>query len=533
MHCDLLIRNAIIVDGTGSAQFRGDVAINGDRITHVFRADEKQSFAGDAARTIDAEGKVVTPGFIDVHSHSDINILANPNGESKLRQGITTEVVGNCGFSAFPLRGVTLKEEREANAKVGVETTWADAFGYFETLEQCQPAFNLATFVGHGNIRGSVVGFDDRPATADELKQMIREVEVAMDAGALGLSTGLIYTPGMFAGVDEIAELQRAAEKHRGLYASHIRGEGDTLLEAADEFMEVVDKAKCQGQFSHLKASGPRNWGKVARVIEQIEAANAKGADVRFDKYPYVASSTELASLLPRWVRDGGREKGMERLSEASNKDRIIRESEEINEGKDGWDSVLICEAGAPEFEKYQGQSVGAIARQLGMAGGEAFIELLRASRLSTSICNFTMSQEETDMAILHPLGMVCTDAACRAPYGALSHDCPHPRAYGTFGRFFRDYVRERKLLSLEAAVKKVTSYSCDTFGLKDRGRVEIGCYADVLVIDFDRYTDRAEFAKPHQYCEGIQAIIVNGVLTLENDTHTGKRGGRALRRNA
>ncbi|MGI8908627.1 MAG: N-acyl-D-amino-acid deacylase family protein [Candidatus Sumerlaeaceae bacterium] len=533
MHCDLLIQNATIVDGTGSPAFDGDITVTGDRIIRVFDASRQQRFEGEAAKVIDARGRIATPGFIDVHSHSDINILANPNGESKLRQGITTEIVGNCGFSAFPLRGATLAEEAEVNRKVGVETTWDTADGYFRTLEQARPAFNIATFVGHGNIRGSVVGFDDRPCTPDELKVMIREVEDAMDAGALGLSTGLIYTPGMFAEVSEIVELQKAAEAKGGMYASHVRGEGDTLLEAADEFMTIVDQARCQGQFSHLKASGPRNWGKVARVIEQIEQANARGGDVRFDKYPYVASSTELASLLPRWVRNGGRDSAMERLSDATNKDGIIHESEQINEGKDGWDSVLICEAGAPEFEKYQGQSVGEIARQLGLAGGEAFIELLRASRLSTSICNFTMSEDETDMAILHPLGMVCSDAACRAPYGALLYDCPHPRAYGTFGRFFRDYVKTRKLLTLEQAVHKVTAFSCDTFGLKNRGRIAAGNYADLLVIDFPRYTDKAEFARPHQYCEGIDAIIVNGVLTLEGDQHTGNRGGKVLRRNA
>lgn len=533
MQCDLLIKGGTVVDGSGTPAYRADVAVTGDRIVRIFRADQGGGAPGtiEARRVIDATGRIITPGFIDVHSHSDMNILCNPEGESKIRQGITTEIVGNCGFSAFPLRGAALREEQEANRRLGIAIDWSGPGDYMARLEEVKPAFNLATFVGHGNIRASVMGFEDRPPTPDEMRAMKRDVEEAMEAGALGISTGLIYAPGIFSQPPEIIELQKVAEERGGMYASHVRGEGDTLLEAADEFMAVVEGARCQGQFSHLKASGPRNWGKVSRVIEQIESANARGLTVRFDKYPYIASSTELASLLPRWMRDGGRERTLERLEDKSLHDRIIREAEEINESRDGWNTVLICEAGSEKFFPWQGKSIGEIARALDMTGGEAFIELLRASRLSTSICNFTMNQDETDMVILHPLGMVCTDASCRAPYGPLANDCPHPRAYGTFGRFFRDYVKERKLLTLEQAVAKVTALPAETFALKDRGRVEEGYFADLLVLDWERYRDRSEFAAPHQYCEGIDAIIVNGVLTVDGDNQTGQRAGRVLRR--
>lgn len=524
----ILIKNGMVYDGGGAAPYQADVLVAGEVISEV-----RPGLAAEADEVIDATGRIVTPGFVDVHSHSDLFILVNPNGESKIRQGITTEIVGNCGFSAFPLRGTVLKEEREANERFGLDLSWKGPADYFARLEAAKPAFNIASFVGHGNIRGSAMGFEDRVATAAEMSEMRRDVEEAMEAGALGLSTGLIYAPGMFAETGEIVELQRVAQSKGGMYASHVRGEGDTLLEAADEFMEVIEGAQCQGQFSHLKASGPRNWGKVKRVMDQISAVNDKGGNVRFDKYPYIASSTELASLLPRWVRDGGREASVERLADSKLRDRIIKESSEINEGCKGWDSVLICEAGSEKFAMYAGKSIGDIARELGMAGGELFIELLLASRLSTSICNFTMSQDETDMVILHPQGMVCTDAACRAPYGALFHDCPHPRAYGTFARFFRDYVRERKLISLEAAVAKVTSLACDTFGLKNRGRIAPGKFADILVIDFPNYRDRSDFADPHHYCEGIDAIVVNGTLTVRADKQTGNRNGHVLRRNA
>jgi N-acyl-D-amino-acid deacylase len=528
--CDLIISGGTIVDGTGNPKFDGDVAIGGGRILEVLRGQGSSRTRYEAPRTIDASGRTVTPGFIDVHTHSDMTILANPQGESKIRQGVTTEIVGNCGFSAFPLRGERLKEERVETDRIGVDITWEDAEGYFAALESCQPVFNMLTFVGHGNIRGSVMGYEDRPPTPDELIAMNREVEIALDAGAIGLSTGLIYAPGIFAEVPEIIELQKVATARGGLYASHVRGEGDTLLPAADEFMAVVRGAKSQGQFSHLKASGPRNWGKVARVIEQIEKANEEGLQVRFDKYPYVASSTELASLLPRWVRAGGRDAAVERLADKKIRDRIIRESEQINEGKDGWGSTLLCEPGSERFAQFIGRTIADAGHELNMAGGEIFIDLLLESCLSTTICNFTMSQDETDAAILHPLGMVCSDASCRAHYGPLSHDCPHPRAYGTFGRYFRDYCLDRPLLTLEQAVHKVTELPCETFHIHDRGRVAAGYHADLLVLDFPSYRDHSKFADPHHYCTGLDAIVVNGVLTMYHGKHTGQRAGRVLR---
>jgi len=530
---DLIISGGLVVDGTGRPAFAADVVVEADRITDIVsRQDGSAGVPAEAAReVIDAVGRLVMPGFVDVHSHSDINILIDPSGASKIRQGITTEVVGNCGYSAFPLAGPILQEEREAHAKLGYDIDWTGVEDYFQRVETTRPAFNLATFVGHGNIRGAVLGYEDRPPTPDEMRAMEREVERAVCAGALGLSTGLIYAPGIFAATDEILALQKVAARCGGIYTSHVRGEGDTLLEAADEFFAVVEGAACQGQFSHLKASGPRNWGKVRRVIEMAERVNARGGKVCFDKYPYTASSTSLASLLPRWAREGGREQTVERLMDPALRGKIIYESAMHNEGHDGWASVLICEAGAPEFEKYQGWTLADAARDADMEAGEMFAELLIRSRLSTSICNFTMSQDDTDHAILHPLGMVCTDAACRAPQGPLSHDTPHPRAYGSFAKFFRDYVKERPLLTLEAAVAKVTDLPCEAFGLRGRGRIAPGYQADLLVIDWERFEDRSEFTQPHQFCAGLDAVVVNGVPTIVAGVETGRRGGRLLQR--
>jgi N-acyl-D-amino-acid deacylase len=531
---DLLIKNATVVDGTGTPAYLADVGVTADRITGVESLAAGPDGLGlNARKVVDAAGRMLTPGFVDVHGHSDTNVLVNPNAESKLRQGITTEIFGNCGSSAFPLRGECLKEESAELRKLGLEPDWTDAAGYFARVEGAKPAINILTFVGHGNIRASVMGYDDRPPTADEMREMEREVEIAMAEGVAGMTTGLIYSPGMFSTTEEVVALQKVAARRGGIYSSHVRSEGDELLESADEFMAVVNGAECRGQFSHLKASGPRNWGKVQRVIHLIEEANSRGATVRFDKYPYIASSTSLASLLPRWVRDGGREASIGRLADPLLRGRIVTESTAINEGREGWDSVLICEAGVPEYEKYQGRTVGDIARELGAEMGEVFVELLVKSELSTSICNYTMSQDETDLAILHPLGMICTDAACRAPYGALSHDCPHPRSYGTFPKFFRDYVKERSLLTIEEAVRKVTLLPCESFSIPDRGRVATGCFADLLLIDWPAFEDKARFADPHHYATGLDAIVVNGVLTVQDGKHTGGRGGRALRHGA
>lgn len=529
---DYLVRNGTVVDGTGSQPFLADVAVRGDRIAGVFRMeDAPPGLDGLASHVVDASGRLVTPGFVDAHSHSDFNALITPTVDSKLHQGITTEIIGNCGASAFPLRGSALEQEQFEQQQYGFRIDWNDVEAYFERLEGARPAVNLASFVGHGTIRGSVMGFEDRQPTAGELNSMLQEVERAMEAGALGLSTGLIYAPGMFADAAEITALAKVAARHGGMYSSHVRGEGDTLLEAADEFLSVVKDSTCRGQFSHLKASAPKNWGKVARVIESIESANQAGAVIRFDRYPYIASSTSLASLLPRWARNGGREPTLERLRDPGLTRRIIEESAEKNEGRDGWDSVLLSDCRAAGFSEFQGQTVGQIARATGRDPGDVFILILIATELNAGICNFTMSQDDADAVILHPLGMLCTDSGARSTEGPLAQDACHPRAYGSFPKYFRDYVKERPLLTIENAVAKVTSCPCDTFGLSGRGRIREGCYADLLVIDFRQFADEATFASPHRLSTGLDTVFVNGQMTMRDGRKTGERAGRVLRR--
>ncbi|MCX7626289.1 MAG: D-aminoacylase [Candidatus Sumerlaeaceae bacterium] len=529
---DLIIYNAKIVDGRGVSPFVGHVAIKDDEIVEIIPASTPEfPLPSSTRKAIDATGLIMTPGFIDVHGHSDLNILACPEMESKLRQGITTEIIGNCGESAFPLFGAFRQSTREELRRLDLEPRWNSAEQYFTCLEAIKPACNIASCVGHGSVRAAVMGYGDNEPTNAELGQMKREIALALQAGAIGMSTGLIYPPGIFSTVDEIAQLQCTAREYGGIYSSHIRSEGDLLLQAANEFIEIIGKTGSQGQFSHLKASGRRNWGKVQLVIDTIEEAITRGANIWWDKYPYIASSTSLASLLPKWVLAGGRDAAIERLRDKSTQLEIIAEAERANEGCDGWESVLVVDAACDEYTELQGFSIGEAARRKKVEAGELFLSLLVASELRAAICNFTMNWQETDLAILHARGMVCTDAACRAPKGVLSHDSPHPRAYGTFGAFFRRYVKEKRLLSLEEAVRKVTSFPCEVFGIKKRGRIQKGYFADLLLIEWDSFRDASDFSAPHRFCEGLRTVVVNGKITFHDGAYTGLRGGRVLRR--
>lgn len=527
---DILITGGTVYDGTGAPPVAADVLVSGEKIADLLPREAGMAVPPDCQR-IDAAGHVVAPGFVDVHSHSDLNCLLSPGCESKLFQGITTEIVGNCGMSAFPVLSTMDDEISGPYAQAGRKACWSSASGYFDTVDAAAPALNYASFVGHSNVRAEVMGFSDRAPDSAELSRMTSLVEQALEEGALGLSTGLIYMPGMYAKTAEIIALQKAAARKGGIYSSHVRGEGDRLKAAATEFLRVIREVGCQGQYSHLKASGRRNWGLVPWIIEEIEKINSSGGFVRFDKYPYVASGTELSSLLPRWAHEGGREEAANRLREPRPRERLIRELREDYAGYSPWSGVLLTDPGSAEFSRFSGQTIEQIARELAIDPYELYVELLVASSFRATICNFTMSQDETDLAILHPCGMVCSDAEIRTTTGPLAGGSPHPRAFGAFPKFFRDYVFDTKRLSLEAAIAKATSIPCDTFGFVGRGRVARGCFADLVIFDAARLRDRSTFSEPLNYSEGVQAVVVNGTVTMLDGVPTGERGGRVLRR--
>lgn len=527
MAFDLIIRGGTVVDGTGAPPVRADVALVGDKIAAV----EPLPADAEATQTLDASGCFVAPGFIDVHTHSDYTVLACPTCDCKVFQGVTTEVIGNCGFSAFPLRGQMLERERQEIEDLEVTPDWDDLPSYRRRLAERGHSLNIATLVGNANLRGSTCGLGNIPASPDVLRAQVRELEAALDAGALGLSSGLIYAPSKWATLDELTALAEVLRRRGAIYTSHIRGEGDTLLEAVDECCAVGERAGVRVQVSHLKASAPRNWGKVKRAIERIESSDSAGRWVRFDRYPYTASSTGFASLLPDWVVDGTREQMLQRLRDTSRHQEIIAYAETTMEAKGLWEGILIADAACDEGRPLEGMSVADAAKQEGLAPGQMWIRLLIASNGNASMVAFTQSEEETDLVLNHPWGMVGSDASLRAPTGPSSKGKPHPRAYGTFPRYLRRYVRELKTLTLPEAVRKVTSLPAAMFQLRGRGTVARGQMADLVVFDLDAVNDPATYADPHRLAEGFRHVVVNGRPVIENARHTGATPGVFIER--
>lgn len=524
---DLILKNGWIVDGSGDKKFKGEIGITNDKITAI--GDLKES---DAKQIIDVTNKHILPGFIDAHSHSDHSIFINPMAESKIHQGITTEIIGQCGESAFPYRGEYLKRDREILAHTGLDINWYDIEGYIKKFNEIKPAVNIVLFVGQGSIRGSVLGYTSKVPTNSEMEDMKKEVRKAMDNGAFGVSSGLIYPPGYWAKTDEIAELVKAAASYKGIYTSHIRGEGDTLLTAIEEAIEIGRRANVSVQISHLKACAKRNWGKVQKAIELILKWRDEGMDIWWDKYPYIASATSLSSLLPGWSVEGGAAAAVQRLKSAETKKKILEDVKHGSEKEEGYDFILITDAGCEKYKKFEGKRLTVIAESLNMSAEETFVDMLIESNLKTNIAGFTMSQDDTDLAIKHDFGMVCTDGSAYAPYGVLSHTKPHPRTYGTFPRFFKYYVKDKKMFTIEEGAKKASALPAKRFGIDKRGLLKKDYYADILIIDWEKFEDKATFENPHQYAAGIDGVIVNGKITIKSDGTAGQRNGKIINRN-
>jgi N-acyl-D-amino-acid deacylase len=525
---DLKLEGGLVIDGTGTAGGRADVGIRDDTIVAV--GDLGREAAGNR---LNVSGKVVAPGFIDVHSHSDWRLWGNRRAESKIRQGVTTEVVGNCGFSPAPasteylaeLRGFALALPR------AMDFGWRSMGEYIRAFDREGTAVNVIHLVGHGTLRIAVMGCARRAPTAGELQRMQALLGAAMDDGAWGLSTGLIYAPGSYAETDEIVSLARELRRHRGLYASHVRGEGATLLDAVGEAIRIGREADVSVQVSHIKAAGRPNWGRVADALALVDAANAEGLDVAADVYPYTASSTTLRTLLPDWTLEGGLDALVKRLSDPRERARIRADVERPGAqgiaARVGWESVMVTAcARRPDAE---GRRVADIAAARGTEPLDAVMDIIADEGGQGRVILFQLDEGDLRRALVHPRVMIGSDGYALAPSGEASGGSPHPRSYGTFPRVLGTYTRDERLLGLPQAVHKMTGLPARRLGLRDRGVIREGARADIVVFDARRVADVATYEDPQRYPEGIEYVIVNGRAVIKGGQHTGSLPGRVL----
>lgn len=523
---DLLIRHGRILDGTGSPWFIGDVAIRGDRIAAVGRLPHAV-----ARDTIDATGLIVSPGWIDMLGHSEYPLLSDGRALSKITQGITSEITGEV-TSVVPVNERTLREVGFARSDT---VDWTDLNGYFARLERERPAINLGTYVALGTVRRYVMGDANRAATAAELQQMKDLVAEAMQQGAIGLSTGLIYAPASYASTDEVVALATVAAQHGGGYASHIRSEGARLVEAVQEAIDIGERSGAWVQVHHLKASGMANWGKMPLAVAAIEEARARGVDVTADQYPYRASSTQLDAIIPNWAHAGGTDSLVARLVDTVTRDSIRREIlgpdervELIGESAGGPTGVMLAGFRTDTLRRYNGMFLSDVAQQRSQHPIDALFDLLIADSAATQAIYFSMSEDDIEYAMRQPWVSIGIDAGARDTV-LSSH--PHPRAFGSFPRVLCHYVKARGVLTMPDAIRRFTALPAARVGLDQRGVIKTGMFADLTIFHPEEVCDRATFERPVQRSAGIVHVLVNGVPVLRNGMVTGARPGRALRR--
>ncbi len=524
---DSVIKNATILDGTGQKPWIGDVGIAGDTIAAIGVIAPEQG-----RNVIQASGLHLCPGFIDIHTHSDGRIFACPTADSRVMQGITTELTGNCGSSVAPLKRSSNKDDLQEFQELGIVPDWTDVASYFRRLEQTRISVNHAFLLGQGRLRKNAVGLVDRKLTTNELKTVLRAVEEGMDCGAFGLSTGLEYAPGIYTPAEEIISMVEIVARRGGLYASHMRNEDVRLLEAIQEAIDVGRKTKVRVEISHFKAAGRTNWNKQSAALGLLEKARRQDVDVSADAYPYTAYSTNITIRLASWVREGGTKAILKRLQDPETRRRISREvSESIQESPGGFELIVISSTKSEKNRITIGKNLVEIGEMWKVKPVDALLRLLVEEETEVGFIGHGMQSENVEMVLSHPLVMIGSDGSSIAPKGKVAETRPHPRSYGTCPRVLGHYVRERKLFDLSTAVKKMTSMPADQLRLTDRGRIARGMKADLVIFDGAKVRDTATFEDPHQYPHGIKHVLVNGTLVVENGKHTGARPGRVLRR--
>ncbi len=526
---DLILRNGRVVDGTGNPWFWGDVGVKNGVIAEVGRVEQRSQ------QTIDVRGQVISPGFIDGHCHSDLMVLDNPESEIKLQQGVTTEVVGNCGMTPSPFTPEHLDLLRSYIEPV-VGTTkrqwsWQTLGQYMQSLRGAKSSENVATYVGHGTLRIAVMGFENRPATSKELDSMKALLEEALQAGAIGLSLGLMYAPGSYTPKEELAELCSVLPQYDALLATHIRGEGKSLIPSIEEVIWIAERSGVPLQVSHLKAAGRSNWGNVLRAMEIIEDARYRGLDVTCDVYPYTAGSTSLTTLLPPWALEGGISRTLERLREPGLREKIEEELEREHEDWDnliastGWESVYISSLSKGPDPDLEGRHLAEISESRGTDPANCMMDLLLEQDGKISIVFFHMSGDDVEQVVRWDRSLIASDSLhARAAK-------PHPRLYGTFPHVLARYAREKKLLTLEEAIRKMTSFPARRFRLGKRGLIAPEYAADLVIFDPETISDRATYDDPNRFPEGVSYVLLNGKKAIESSVHQGTGEGKIIER--
>ncbi|HET6837082.1 MAG TPA: D-aminoacylase [Gemmatimonadales bacterium] len=528
---DLIIRNGRIIDGTGSPWYSGDIAIRQGRIAAI-----GSPIKGRARQTIDAAGLVVTPGFIDMLGQSDLSILVNPQLPSKIFQGITTEFTGE-GGSAAPLNDKIIAADRLGYDRFKITPDWRTLSEYFARLERQGIGINVGHYVGATQVRRVVLGDDDRQPSPPELDRMRQLVAEAMRNGAVGLSTSLQYPPAPYARTEELIALAREAARFGGVYATHMRSESDQILPALAEAIRIGREARIPVEIWHLKVAGKQNWGRMPEVIAAIDSARRTGVDIAADTYAYPAWFNSLSAMVPPWAHDGGAEKLLQRLRDPASRRRIRRDMETPGSWQNnawqeisGPDAILVGAVQNPALLPLQGKTLADIARQKKADPIDALLDLLIEDRAYTYVAVFGMSEPDVALALEQPWVSINNDSQGTAPDGILGKDHPHPRAYGTFPRILRKYVRDEKRLTLEDAIRKFTSLPAQRMRLSDRGVLKAGMWADIAIFHPDSVRDRATFAKPNQLSEGMRWVLVNGVPVIAGGKATGALPGKVLR---
>ncbi|HBL27682.1 MAG TPA: dihydroorotase [Acidobacteria bacterium] len=528
---DLLIRNGRVIDGTGSPWYAADVGIREGRIAAIGRLD-----GAPARRTIDAAGRVVAPGFIDMLGQSELSILVEPRLPSKIFQGITTEITGE-GGSIGPISDALVAADQIGYAQYGITPDWRTLGEYFTRLEKQGIGLNFASYVGATQVRRMVLGDVDRDPTPEELDRMRALVREAMADGAVGLSTSLQYPPAPYASTEELIALATEAARAGGGYATHMRSEGNAILEALDEAIRIGREAGLPVEIWHLKVAGQHNWGRMGEVIAKIEAARRSGVDVAADTYAYPAWFNSLSAFIPPWAHDGGAAKLVERLRDPALRVRIRREMETPSNAWDnewqeipGPEAVLLCSVQAAELKPLVGKSLAEVAKLRGQDPIDALFDILIADSAYTAVAVSAMSEADVALALVQPWVSINNDSQGTSPEGRLGEEHPHPRAYGTFPRILRKYVREEKKLSLEEAIRKFTALPAQRMRLADRGVLKLGMWADVVVFDPETVRDLATFENPNQLSQGMEWVLVNGVPVLDGGKMTGALPGKVLR---